>query len=122
MTACYYPIKIDDGSTKRYEYRFIDYIYLQYYIDKTKLEEIIKYILIESCNISVIGYNKHRDTYCIKKNKKYYCELHIELEIKKKEFVFSQIKMNPLLGTNMNIKTFIVKLNESLLVYQHQNL
>jgi hypothetical protein len=121
MTACYYPIKIEHESTKRYEYRFMDSIYLQYYIDKTKLEEIIKYILIESCNISVIGYNKHRDTYCIKKNKKYYCELHIELEIMKKEFEFSQIRITPLLGMNVNIRNFIIKLNESLLVYQRKN-
>ena len=120
MTACYYPIKIDDDSTKRYEFRFMDSIYLHYYIDKTKIEEIIRYILSEYCDISVIGYNKNRDKYCIKKIKKYYCEMHIELEIMKKEFGFSQIKMTPLLGINMNIKNFIIKFNESLLVYQSQ--
>jgi hypothetical protein len=120
MTACYYPIKIDDDSTKRYEFRFMDSIYLHYYIDKTKIEEIIRYILSEYCDISVIGYNKHSDKFWCKRNSKNVCEMHIELEIMKKEFGFSQIKMTPLIGININIKNFIIKLNESLLVYQRQ--
>ena len=122
MTACFYPIRIDSRSTKKDDkYRFIDYINLIYYINKTRLDDIIRYILSDYCGISVIGYYKSSDVYWCKKNSKYSCNLHVEIKIIRKGDNYSQIKISALVGNDLEILSFIKKLHESLQLYETTN-
>lgn len=119
MTACFYQVKIDNMYPRRDEkFRFIDYINLVYYVDKNKIDEMIKYILIDYCGNSVMGYDNHSDKYWCKKNSRYSCDLHIEIEIIKKGYGYSRLKITPLVGNDTNIKYFIKKLHESIKLYE----
>jgi hypothetical protein len=122
MTACFYPIRIENITPKKNDkYRFIDYINLIYYINKTKLDDIIRYILYDYCGVSVLGYYKSRHVYWCKKNSKYSCDLHLEISIIKKDDNYSQIKISALVGNDLEIVSFIKKLHESLQLYETTN-
>ena len=122
MAACFYRIKIDSISPKKDDkFRFMDYINLIYYINKTKIDDIIMYIIKYCCSVSVMGYYNYNDVYWCKKNSKYSCDLHIEIKIIKKSDEYSQIKLTALVGNDAEIISFVKKLHERLQLYQTTN-
>ncbi len=122
MTTFYYPIKNDNISSKKDEkYRFIEHINLIYYIEKSKIDELIRYIFTNYCGVSVFGYYKNSDVYWCKKNSKYSCDLHVEIQIIKKSKEYSHIKIIPLVGNDENIRYFVTNLHNSLQLYQRSN-
>jgi len=123
MTACFYPIRTDIVSPKTdVKFRFKEHIILIYYIDKTKLDDIIKHILTDYCSISIMGYYKRSDKFWCKKYTKYSCDLHIEIQIIKKSFGHSIVKISPFVGDDTNIKTFVSKLHDNLMVFHTADL
>lgn len=122
MTACFYPIRLDEMNPKKFcKFRFMEQINLIYYIDKNKLDDLLKYILTEYCDISMMGYYKHNDKYWCKKYSKYSCDLYIEIQIIKKSFDHTIVRVNPFVGNDTNINNFITSLHESLQVHQASN-
>ncbi len=120
MFACYYPVKIKElPHVKSFDkFRFVNIVNLSYCVDKFKMNDIIKSILIDFCKVSVIGYDNSKEKYWCKKFTDSTCELHLELEIYGKGFNISEIKIIPLIGNDNNIEKFIKTLNESIKNYQ----
>ncbi len=75
-------------------------ICLQVNIDRYEINNIIQYVLIDLCNINVLGYDKFKDHFWCKKYDNSECILHIELNINIKGYiciepkVFSQRELN----------------------------
>jgi hypothetical protein len=119
MTACFYQIRMDNILSKKDDnFRFIECIKLIYYIEKNKINEVIKYIMTYYCGIHILGYYKYCDKYWCKKKSKASCDLHIEIEVIKKGFNYSHIKIIPLVGNDKIINNFVKKFHEGLQLYQ----
>lgn len=121
MTPCFYPIRLNSISPKDHKFRFIEKKNLIYYIDKKKLDDIIKYILTEYCGISMMGYYKRNDVYWCKKYNKCKCDLYVEVQIIKKSLGHSIVKISSFVGNDKDINTFVSNLHNKLDIYQADN-
>ena len=82
MSVCYYQMNTNNFSQRAVErYRFIDKKLMAFYINADKLLDIIKSILSDFCNASVIGYDRRMNKYWCKIYENKFCTLHVELEI-----------------------------------------
>lgn len=118
MLACFYPYENKNILPIKNNYRFIEIIKLIYFINKYKIDYIIKHILTEFCNVSILGYETFTDKYCCKICNRSNCVLlHIELEIIYKNDNISEILIVPLIGNDIKIKNFVKKLNEAMQLY-----
>jgi hypothetical protein len=93
-------------------------IKLQYYINRTKLDNIMRNILLNFCEVSVIGYNNLNKNYWFKICENKYCVLHAEIEILYKNSEISELNILPLVGNINTIKKFVYDINEALYLYQ----
>ena len=120
MTACFYPINFESVNlpNKKERFRYIDYIKLFYYIEKSNVDDIMRKILSEHCDVSVIGYDKYSDKFLCKKYGKNSCELHIEIKIINKGRNCSLVKIIPLVGVDTNIKKFVLAVDKCLRLCQ----
>ena len=82
-----------------------------------KLTDIIKGILSDFCNATVIGYDKRLNKYWCKIYEKKYCTLHVELEILNKDNEISFVKFIPIIGTDTLIENFVSNFTESIQLY-----
>lgn len=122
MTACFYPTKEDNISPKKdFKFRFIEQINLIYYIDKKKLDDVIRYILKDYCGISMVGYYKRNDIYWCKKYDNSLCDLHVEIQIIKKSQGHSIVKISTFVGNDIDINSFVSNLHKKLQIYQATN-
>ena len=118
MSVCYYESNTAILSKRVGEkYRFIDIKVIAFYINSNKLVDIIKGILSDFCDATVIGYEKRTNKYWCKKYNNNYCTLHIELEIFNKNNIISLVKFIPLIGTDILIETFMSNFIESIQLY-----
>jgi len=64
MSLCNYPIKTFTNLDIRSPQRFtINETTLLYFLNKYEFDKIIQHILIDFCNINVLGYDKLEDYY-----------------------------------------------------------
>jgi len=85
-------------------------------IQKEIMNRIISNILSDFCNASVIGYNRNTNRFWCKMYNKNVCVLHTEIEIIKK-LAKSDIKVLPIIGTNILVENFVSNLRESMELY-----
>lgn len=123
MSICYYPSynKSKSLNYKLERFRIINEINLTYYLDKSIIDKIMKRILIDFCESSVIGYDRYHDKYWCKKYNKLICKLNIEIYVIFKGYNYSEIKIIPLVGMNEEINTFIYDFNESIQLYMESD-
>ena len=119
MSVCYYQMKTNNNFSQRKteRYRFIDTKLMAFYINMDKLIDIIKGILSDFCNATVIGYEKITNKYWCKIYENKCCLLHVELEILKHNNELSFIKLVPLIGTDKLIEEFVSNFKESIQLY-----
>jgi hypothetical protein len=86
-------------------------------IEKDIMNRIMSNILSDFCNASVIGYNRTTNKFWCKMYKRNICELHLEVEILEKPFAKSDIKIFPIIGTNILVENFVSNLSESIELY-----
>lgn len=119
MSVCYYQVGNNNNFTQRIfeRNRFIDVKIMAFYININKLADIMKGILSDFCNATVIGYEKRTNRYWCKVYDKKICSLHIELEISRHTERISFVKMIPIIGTNSLIEIFVSNFKESVELY-----
>jgi len=118
MSVCYYQTSTNNFSQRSLErYRFIDKKLMAFYINIDKLLDIIKCILFDFCNATVIGYEKKTNKYWCKIYENKYCTLHIELEILRHNNELSFVNVIPLIGTDKLIEEFVSNFKESIQLY-----
>ena len=118
MSVCYYQANKKLFSKRVGEsYRFIDIKSMAFYINYNKLSDIIKSILADFCNASVIGYERRTNKYWCKTYDDKYCILHIEIEIMNKDNTISIVNFIPLIGTDILIQNFVSNFRESIQLY-----
>ncbi len=96
-------------------------IILNYRLDKSDLDSIIQRILIDFCNITVLGYDKHEDKYWCKKYNNLSCVLYIKIQIKFNSFDCSKISILPIIGKKDEIDMFVYDFNDSIIMYKTSN-
>lgn len=116
MTACFYPIKLNNmrSSSRKERFRFIEHINLLYNVEKSDIDDMMRKIISDNCNVSVIGYEKYYDKFWCKKYNRDSCDLHIEIQIIGKGRKSSIIKIIPLVGVNTDIVKFILTLDKQI--------
>lgn len=118
LSVCNYQMSTDSFSSTSIErYRFIDVKIMSFYINMNKLKDIIKSILSDFCNATVIGYNKKLNKYWFKIYKNKYCTLYVEIEILNKDDEISFVKFVPIIGTDTLIENFVLNFTESIHLY-----
>lgn len=119
MSVCYYQVGQNSNISQRTieRYRFIDVKIMAFYINMNKLTDIIKGILSDFCNATVIGYDKRLNKYWCKIYENKFCTLHVELEIFKHNNDLTFIKLIPLIGTDKLIEEFVLNFKESIQLY-----
>ena len=118
MSVCYYESNTAILSKRVGEkYRFIDIKMMSFYINSNKLSDIIKGILSDFCDATVIGYEKRTNKYWCKNYDNKFCILHIEIEIIKKDNLITIVKFIPLVGTDILIDNFLSNFRESIQLY-----
>jgi hypothetical protein len=85
-------------------------------IEKDIMNRIISNILSDFCSASVIGYNRTTNKFWCKMYKKNMCVLHLEIEILE-NLLKSDIKIFPIIGTNILVENFVSNLSESIELY-----
>jgi hypothetical protein len=120
MSVRLYPIKnqLMFQENKCNKYLYMELIKLNYFINKSKLENIIRNVLLNFCEVSVIGYERLTDKYWCKICENNCCILHVEIEILYKNNNTSDIHILPFVGNKTNLKKFIFDINEALQLYQ----
>lgn len=120
MQACFYSTPRSDifSSRKVERFRFLDEINLMYKIDKTVIDDVLKHILMNNCNVSVVGYNINTDKYWCKIYKNRTCELDLEIYVKGLYFDASELNITLLTGETKVIKKFIESLDKGLQLFQ----
>ena len=101
----------------RNKYLYNKKINLSINIDYLRLTSIIKNILLNFCNPSIIGYFTYDDTYWIKKIYDKRCIIHITIKILKVSHNVSVLYIKPELGNFDDIHNFIYLLKEGLNLY-----
>lgn len=83
-------------------------------MDEEKLKKIIRNILLEFCNPTIIGYINSNDTYWMKSNT---YSLHINIKIIKISNNNSEIIIKPIVGEKLKIMELVTTLSESIILY-----
>ena len=96
-------------------------INLTYKLSKLDFDSIIQRILIDFCNINVLGYDKGEDKYWCKKYNNSSCILQLEIKVISKGCDYSNIKIMPLIGEEDVINLFVMDFNESVQIYKTSN-
>jgi hypothetical protein len=105
-------------NNKMDKYFSMENITLRYFINKEKLNLIMKNILVDFCGASVIGYDRTYDKYFCKICKNNKCELYVEIKIYYEEDDISQISVIPIIGNKYNIKKIVLDFDEALKLYK----
>ena len=119
MAVRLYPIKVENMNDNKDDlYLYMRSIKLNYVINKTNLDNIMRKVLLNFCEVSVLGYNQFKQKYWCKICENKYCVLHAEIEILYKNSEQSEINILPLVGNKNNIKKFVLDIHEALYLYQ----
>ena len=120
MSVCFYPTpRSDIYSPRKIErYRFINEINLTYKIDKNVINDALQYILMNNCNVSVVGFNTNTNKYWCKIYGKSTCKLYLEIYVKGLYFDACELHITPLTGETNFIKKFIEDMDKGLQLFQ----
>jgi hypothetical protein len=94
---------------------------LTYSLHKSEIDKIIQHILIDLCDIDVLGYDKNDDKYWCKKYNNSACIMHLELTVLLNKYDYSDIKISTLIGENNDVSSFISNFDESVQMYKTSN-
>jgi len=100
------------------QYKHMDEIKLYWNISPEMADKLIQKILVEFCDISVLGYNKFSNKYLGKKYVGSICVLSVEVKINEISEDLVEINVVPLMGNIRDIKVFISDLRDSISVYK----
>lgn len=89
--------------------------YLKIQISKFELERIINQLLIDFCEMTVIGYNKNEDNYWCKKYNNNICVMFLKLLIRQLGNNYSEIIIFPIEG---DINDFVFDLHIAIKLYK----
>jgi hypothetical protein len=122
MSLSIYPTNsISNLDLKREEIFTPNKINLTYELNKIEFEKIIQHILIDFCNMTVLGYDKREDKYWCKKCYKSSCLLYIKIQINVISFDFSKISILPIIWNKDDINMFVYDFNDSVKMYKTSN-
>ena len=96
-------------------------INLRYYLNKSEIDKIMQFILIDFCSTTVLGYDSRRDKFWCKKYNKSSCILHLEINVNNKGSDCSEIHIEPLLYSTLDLEMFLMDFNESIQMYKTSN-
>jgi hypothetical protein len=96
-------------------------INLTYKLSKLDFDAIIQRILIDFCNIKVLGYDKLEDKYWCKKYEKASCLLYIKIQIHFISQDCSKISILPIIGKKDDINMFVYDFNDAVIMYKTSN-
>ena len=99
-------------------YNYVPDINIYCKISKNRLFDIIKHTFIESCNLSVVGFNNQTEECGGKKFKHNNYLLHFTLIIKSIDCNNSFIIISPLVGDNNEIVKLIYNINQIINLYK----
>lgn len=117
---CFRPVNIKNIYDKKNEFRFIQIEYIFCNIEKFKLHNLMRYMLLDFCEISIVGYKSNEDIFWCKKYNKTDCKMHVEIEIINKGY-FTEIKIIPIFGKKVIIDDFIENFKECLNLYKNSS-
>jgi hypothetical protein len=119
MSICYSLVNKNNNFSQRTleRYRIIDVKIMAFCININKLADIMKGILSDFCNATVIGYEKRTNKFWCKIYDKNNCSLHIELEIVNKCSKITYVKFIPIIGTDLLVENFVSNFTESIQLY-----
>jgi hypothetical protein len=113
MSTCLSPIILKALTCKENVFiKYIPTINIYCNINKNKIVDIIKYTLLESCNLSMFGYNNRTDEFWGKKIKNNNYLIHFTLEIKYIDNNNSFIVISPFIGDNNEIIKIVSNINQ----------
>jgi hypothetical protein len=115
MSACIYPT--NSGSNSALERIQVNEIHLNCRLSKSEFDAIIQRILIDFCNMTVLGYDNREDNYWCKKYENQRCVLYIKMHIK----VNAKISILPIIGNKDDIDMFVYDFNDSVIMYKTSN-
>jgi len=122
MTACLLPFSFKKISSRdRLRYRIVPKISICCDINKNKLSDIIQFTFTQKGDFSVFGYNTHSEEFWAKKIVKDEFLLHFTLNIKTDDCEKSNIIVNPIIGSDKEIKTLVSYLKEMINLYEESN-
>lgn len=100
------------------QHKDMDNIKIYWNVSLGMADKLIQKILVEFCDISVLGYNKLTNKYLGKKYCGSICVLLVEVKINEISDDLVEIKVVPLVGNIRNIKAFITDLQDSISTYK----
>ncbi len=121
MSLCIYPTNSISNSNSSLIGLQANEINLTYYLNKCELDTIIQHILVDFCNISVLGYDKYEDKYWCKKYNNSSCVLHMKIQINFSSLDCSRISILPITGNKDDINMFVYDFNDSIQMYKTSN-
>jgi hypothetical protein len=96
-------------------------IHLNCRLSKSEFDAIIQRLLIDFCNMTVLGYDNYEDTYWCKKYDNSQCVLYIKIQIHFNDYERSKISILPIIGNDNDIDTFVYDFNDSIIMYKTSN-
>lgn len=108
-------------SHKCLEYKNTKQINIKCNLNKLIIDKIIKLILIDFCNITVMGYNTFENKYWCKKYNKNYCILYLNLKIYDTDVNCCEIIIEPIIYSPSEVDIFIKDFNISIHMYKTSN-
>lgn len=125
MLACYSPRPVNENNIgkllnkqKLQKCRFMHTINLKYREDKDTIDSILKYILANFCQLSVLGFDKSTGKHWCKKFKKITCEMYLEIEVIDLGYDLTEVRIVPIITDIQNVKKFVYDLNEGINLYK----
>lgn len=100
------------------QHKDMDDIKIYWNVSLGMADKLIKKLLLEFCDISVLGYNKLTNKYLGKKYGGSICVLLVEVKINEISEDLVEINVVPLMGNIRDIKVFISDLRESINAYK----
>lgn len=108
-------------SKKSLTYGIIPNISICCDIDKSKLLNIIQFTFTQKGYFSVFGYNTNNEEFWGKKYIKNEFILHFTLTIKSTDYENSNIIINPIIGSDEEIKKLVFDIKEMINLYKNSN-
>jgi hypothetical protein len=121
MSVCVHKCNGKKNLLRNASLQRIRKINLKYYLNKSEIDKIMQFILIDFCSTTVLGYDRLRDKYWCKKYNKSSCVLHLEININNKGLDCSEINIEPLLYSTSDLEMFLMDFSESIQMYKTSN-
>jgi len=105
------------SSLENKSIRILETHHIYYNMEKTKIEQILKYILTQRCGFKVFGYNKFDDNYYCKTMKKCICTFFVNISIHSQGVGKSIVSIRENYGEKNVFKAFVDKFMDAMKLY-----